>query len=171
MSANRATNNAIFLFDWGDTLMVDFPEMTGKMKDWPKVQMMPEADRVLAELSQSARLFVATGAADSAESDIRAAFERVGLCTYIEGYFCQNNLGIGKGTPDFYRAIIKQLGVTPDQCTMVGDNFDKDIAPALEAGLRAVWLTGQSETREHNAQTFDRIKRLDELLLLTTQSV
>ncbi len=171
MSENNAQHKPIFLFDWGDTLMVDFPEMIGKMKDWPKVQMMPEADRVLAELSGNARLFVATGAADSTESDVRAAFDRVGLCSHIEGYFCQNNLGIGKGTPEFYRAIIKWLNVTPDQCTMVGDNFEKDIAPALEAGLKAVWLTGQNAASEHNGQTFDRIKRLDELLLFTPQSV
>ncbi|OOV87730.1 HAD family hydrolase [Oceanospirillum linum] len=161
----------VYLFDWGDTLMVDFPEMTGKMKDWPKVQMQPEADRVLAELSQSARLFVATGAADSAEADIRAAFDRVGLCPYLEGYFCQSNLGLGKGTAEFYRAIIRQLGITPEQCTMVGDDFDKDIAPALEAGLKAIWLTDKSETGEYKGQAFSRIKKLDELLLFTPQSV
>ena len=155
---------SVILFDWGDTLMMDFPDMTGKMRDWPKVQMQSEADKVLAELSQSARLFVATGAADSAESDIRAAFDRVGLCPYLEGYLCQSNLGIGKGTPDFYQAIIRQLGVTPDQCTMVGDNFDKDIAPALETGLKAVWLTDQSGLAEHKGQPFRMIKSLKELL-------
>ncbi len=161
---DSTTQQPIFLFDWGDTLMVDFPDMTGKMKDWPKVQMQPEADKVLAELSQRTRLFVATGAADSAESDIRAAFDRVGLCPYLEGYFCQSNLGIGKGTADFYRAIIRQLGVIPEQCTMVGDHFDKDIAPALEAGLKAVWLTDQSGLAEHKGQPFRMIKSLKELL-------
>ena len=162
--SDSKTQQLIFLFDWGDTLMVDFPEMTGKMKDWPKVQMQPEADKVLAKLSQSARLFIATGAADSAESDIQAAFDRVGLCAYLEGYFCQRNLGIGKGTADFYQAIIKQLGVTPDQCTMVGDHFEKDIAPALEAGLKAIWMTDQSGSAEHKGQQFLMIKSLNELL-------
>lgn len=162
--SDRKTQEPIFLFDWGDTLMVDFPEMTGKMKGWPKVQMQPEADKVLAELSQSARLFVATGAADSTESDIRAAFDRVGLCAYLEGYFCQSNLGIGKGTPRFYQAIIRQLGITPDQCTMVGDHFEKDIAPALEAGLKAIWLTDQRGPAEHRGQQFLKINSLNELL-------
>ncbi|WP_217895691.1 HAD family hydrolase [Oceanospirillum sanctuarii] len=162
--SDSKTKQPIFLFDWGDTLMVDFPEMTGKMKEWPKVQMQPKADEVLAELSKSARLFVATGAADSAESDIRAAFDRVGLCAYLEGYFCQSNLGIGKGTPRFYQAIIKQLGVTPDQCTMVGDHFEKDIAPALEAGLKAIWLTDQRGPAEHRRRQFLKIKSLNELL-------
>ncbi len=162
--SDSKTKQPIFLFDWGDTLMVDFPEMTGKMKDWPKVQMQPEADKVLAELSQSARLFVATGAADSAESDIRAAFDRVGLCPYLEGYFCQSNLGIGKGNSAFYQAIVSQLGVAPNQCTMVGDHFEKDIAPALEAGLKAIWLTDQSGPAEHKGRPFLKIKSLNELL-------
>lgn len=162
--SDSKTQQPIFLFDWGDTLMVDFPEMTGKMKDWPKVQMQPEADKVLAELSQIARLFVATGAADSAESDIRAAFDRAGLCSYLEGYFCQSNLGIGKGTADFYRAITRQLGVPPEQCIMVGDHFEKDIAPALEADLKAIWLTDQSGSAEYRGQQFHKIKSLNELL-------
>jgi FMN phosphatase YigB (HAD superfamily) len=29
---------------------------------------------------------------------------------------------------------------------MVGDNFDKDIAPALAAGIKPVWLTASVST-------------------------
>ena len=36
----------IFLFDWGDTLMVDFPGVPGKMCDWDKV----EAGEILFEV-------------------------------------------------------------------------------------------------------------------------
>lgn len=27
-----------YLFDWGDTLMVDFPDQEGKMCNWSKVE-------------------------------------------------------------------------------------------------------------------------------------
>ena len=69
----------VYLFDWGDTLMVDFPGMAGKMCDWTVVETVEGAREVLAVLSQKARIYVATGAADSTESEIKRAFERVGL--------------------------------------------------------------------------------------------
>ncbi|TON05786.1 hydrolase, partial [Vibrio parahaemolyticus] len=28
----------VYLFDWGDTLMNDFPDQTGKMCDWENIQ-------------------------------------------------------------------------------------------------------------------------------------
>lgn len=90
-----------YLFDWGDTLMVDFPDATGKMCDWNHVEAISGAQETLAELSRNFQIYVATGAADSSEQDIRNAFQRVGLDTFINGYFCKENLGVDKDSPDF----------------------------------------------------------------------
>lgn len=43
----------IVLFDWGNTLMVDFPEAQGKMCDWEVVEEVAGAREVLAALSKS----------------------------------------------------------------------------------------------------------------------
>ncbi|MDO6775961.1 MULTISPECIES: hypothetical protein [unclassified Shewanella] len=64
---------AIYLFDWGDTLMVDFTDEQGKMCHWEKVKAVDGAIETLAYLSSSADIYVATGAADSAEVDIKQA--------------------------------------------------------------------------------------------------
>jgi len=130
----------VYLFDWGDTLMVDTPGQTGKMCDWPEVIPVDGAAETLARLSQTSRIYVATNAAESGVSDIKLAFDRAGLSQFITGYFCRANLGMAKGTPEFYRAILHQLGVKASAATMVGDSYDNDIAPALEAGLSAIWL-------------------------------
>ncbi|MCK7543573.1 HAD family hydrolase [Marinobacter bryozoorum] len=125
-----------YLFDWGNTLMVDFPHSCGKMCDWTKVQAVEGAEQVLAYLSRNASIYVATGAADSTVGDIEKAFRRVGLDRYISGYFCQSNIGQPKGSPEFLIEILHRLGLTPQDTAMVGDNFDKDIAPALAAGIK-----------------------------------
>ncbi|KFZ39178.1 hypothetical protein HR45_01940 [Shewanella mangrovi] len=130
----------IYLFDWGDTLMVDFLEQQGKMCDWPRVEAVDGARDVLKQLSQHNLIYVATNAADSAEADIRLAFERVGLSPYIAGYFCKANLGIGKGTPAFFHKILDILDVEPQAVIMVGDSYDNDIEPALHAGINAIWF-------------------------------
>ena len=130
----------IYLFDWGDTLMVDFPGVCGKMCGWDVVEAVDGAHEVLKDLSQHTRVYIATGAADSSEADIEKAFERVGLSQYITGYFCQANIGAAKGTPEFLPAIVDRLGVPKEHIVMVGDSLIKDIDPALAAGLRPIWL-------------------------------
>lgn len=141
----------VYLFDWGDTLMADIPGQAGKMCDWPEVRVVEGATETLAHLSRSSSIYVATNAIESGVNDIEHAFERAGLSQFISGYFCRTNLGIGKGTPDFYLAILGKLGIGPHQATMVGDSYDNDIAPALQAGLSTIWLKPGGGHRESEA--------------------
>lgn len=132
--------NSIYLFDWGNTLMVDFPECTGKMCNWETVQAVDGATETLAYLSAHHEIYIATGAADSSEAEIQQAFNRVHLSQYISGYFCKANLGVEKGSARFYQAIVEKRAVEPFDITMIGDSLEKDITPALEAGLNAIWF-------------------------------
>lgn len=130
----------VYLFDWGDTLMVDFPEQSGKMCDWEYVQAVDGALQMLEALSRKHHIYVATNAADSTENEIKRAFERVGLSQCISGYFCKANLGIGKGTPDFFYRILDILKLDPNSVIMLGDSYDKDIKPAIKAGIQGIWF-------------------------------
>jgi putative hydrolase of the HAD superfamily len=134
----------VYLFDWGDTLMVDFPGVTGKMCNWENVEAVTGAKEALEVLSKHSQIYIATGAADSTELDIRRAFERVGLSRFISGYFCKANLGVSKGSPEFLTAILNKLKVPSANVAMVGDNFDKDIKPAIDTGIHPFWFTSKS---------------------------
>lgn len=154
--------NKVYLFDWGDTLMVDSPEQSGKMCDWETVQTVNGATQALRTLSANHKVYVATNAADSSEVEIKSVFERVDLAQYISGYFCQSTLGIGKGTPAFFHKIIDQLGVAPHSIIMVGDNYDNDIAPAVRAGIQGIWFNPK-HTRVQVAKEVRQIHQLSEL--------
>lgn len=155
----------IYLFDWGDTLMVNTPGMPGKMCNWEHVEAISGAHDTLALLSQrGCKLYVATGASDSSVKDIRAAFERVGLDEFISDYFCQSNLGLGKGTTAYYHAVVEALGVDASEVTMVGDLLHRDIEPAVEAGLNAIWFTPNSSQEEVRGD-YKQIQHLNELCL------
>lgn len=154
----------VVLFDWGNTLMVDFPDAQGKMCDWETVQEVSGARTLLAELTKTHQVYVATNAADSSQGDIIRAFERVGLSEYIDGYFCKASIGLSKLDPGFYPAIISQLGVKPQAVTMVGDALDKDIYPALEAGLQTVWLNRKGTELKPEYSNITQIQCLSELL-------
>ncbi|MEZ8825071.1 HAD family hydrolase [Vibrio amylolyticus] len=157
---------AAYLFDWGDTLMVDFPDAEGKMCDWHHVEAVSGAKEMLEGLSAEHRIYVATSAKESSEQDIVVAFQRVGLDQYISGYFCLSNLGIAKGSADFYRAILANLDLNPEQVTMVGDTPEKDILPAIEAGLSAIYFNPTGA--DNGCVQAPQIRKLTELI--TAQS-
>jgi putative hydrolase of the HAD superfamily len=129
------------LFDWGDTLMVDYPQFGGKMCDWPKVEAVEGALEGLKRLSKHCPLYLATNAQESTVEDIELALDKVGLLPYLSGIFCKSELGVDKKSPEFYPAIVKQLALQPHQVVMVGDSIVKDISPAKQAGLPTVWLS------------------------------
>ncbi len=130
----------VVLFDWGDTLMVDFPRYSGKMCDWPEVAEVPGAMQALECLCLGSRLYVASGASESSASDIRRALARVGLDRYLTGVFCQRNTGFRKTDPRFFQAILASLGVRPEEVTMIGDSLEKDVLPCLRLGMQGILL-------------------------------
>ncbi|MDV6251831.1 HAD family hydrolase [Vibrio sp. EA2] len=136
----------IYLFDWGDTLMVDFPHAQGKMCDWDTVEVIPQAKETLATLGKNHQIYIATSASDSTMEDVQRAFQRVNLDRYINGYFCFANVGIEKNCAEFYRAVAKKLGVNERKLTMVGDIPHKDIYPAMEAGLNTIWFNAAGDS-------------------------
>ena len=142
--------NTIYLFDWGNTLMVDFSDQVGKMRDWDRVASTPLAHKALKQLSEQHPIYIATNAVDSLPEDIEAAFARVELNTFITGYFCRHNLGVSKGSPSFYLKIAERLTVSPSRLTMVGDSVDNDIKPALDAGLNTVWFNASGSENTLN---------------------
>jgi len=143
--------------------MVDFPSVTGKMCDWEVVEAVNGAKEALEALSKHSQIYVATGAADSTELEIKRAFERVGLNQFISGYFCKANLGLSKGTPEFLNSILEKLKIPSENVAMVGDNFEKDIKPAISAGIQSFWFTRNDiKTVPNNVKV---IKQLSELYL------
>lgn len=150
----------VLLFDWGNTLMIDFPHYAGKMYLWPQVEAVDEAKATLKALSHDYDLYVATSAQDSSEAEIQAAFQRVGLDDHISGYFCKANLSLNKDNPEFYRTIVNLLGQSTNQVTMVGDTLEKDIYPALQAGLRAIYFNPQHHQVTEDIVTIQCLSQL-----------
>jgi len=40
------------------------------------------------------------------------------------------------------------IGVKSDEVVMVGDSWERDVVPALEAGIKCVWFTEKEEGGE-----------------------
>ena len=149
-----------YLFDWGDTLMVDIPNQTGPMCDWPNVRPVEGAKACLKRLSQYAQCHLATNAEDSTETQIRLALKRAGLSEYIQNIFCRENLGIGKTDPSYYQKITDKLNVNPEHITMVGDSLERDVHPALNVGLKALWFNPHDKQVAANILAINKLDML-----------
>jgi len=132
------------LFDWGDTVMRDYPERTNPMVEWETVEVVEGIAEVLAYLhSAGRRIVLATSAAISDEEQIRGALARGGLDGYFSRIYCFKNTQLPKGE-EFYRYILDDLQLSPSDALMVGDGFEKDIQIPNQLGIYGVWFNPES---------------------------
>ena len=50
------------------------------------------------------------------------------------------NMHASKPHLAYYREILGKIGCRADECLMVGNSFEEDIAPATKLGIRAFWV-------------------------------
>jgi putative hydrolase of the HAD superfamily len=142
------------IFDWGDTLMRDFPELPGPMYLWEKNELIEGVDDLLAAISGKYELCVATNAGESDTASMIKALERVNIAHYFHHSFSSNDLGYKKPDIKFFTSICKYIGVLPENCAMIGNLYDKDITGAKEAGMMTVFFNekkfkGDFEKADH----------------------
>ena len=128
------------VFDGGDTLIKVDPQYFGKMKDWPELNPVSGAQQILKELTNHFQIFVASNAEDSNAQDVLEAMQRVGLSGYIKQYFTVNELGAKKPDLCFYKNLCAKLQKPPEEIIMIGDDYQKDILPALMIGIHTIWF-------------------------------
>ncbi|GAA2790200.1 hypothetical protein GCM10010441_14210 [Kitasatospora paracochleata] len=83
--------------------------------------------------------------------DIRPAFLKAGLDTYVDDYVLSFEHGTCKPDPAIFRTALDRLGVQPSEALMVGDRSGHDGA-AVEAGVTTLLvppLTDVAEKRLH----------------------
>ena len=68
-----------------------------------------------------------------------------------------------KPEPEIFQATLQQAACTPQEVVHVGDNLHEDIAGAVGAGWRAVWVNvaGEDEPEAHNHSA--QVSRLEDL--------
>ncbi len=68
---------------------------------------------------------------------------RHGLAEAFRFVMSSADYGLKKPHPALFTAAVARLGLHPKEVWFVGDNIEKDVAGALQAGLTAVWYNPQ----------------------------
>jgi len=133
------------IFDWGNTIMRDFPECPGPMASWEHVEWIPFAEHVLKELHQKYICCIASNAGFSDTALMIDALKRLGAEKYFNYFFTSLDLGFEKPDIRFFTAIGKQIGIEHGACVMIGNDYSKDIVGAKKTGMTTVFFNENNE--------------------------
>lgn len=72
----------------------------------------------------------------------RESLRQAGIEDAFSAVIVSSEVGFRKPHPVFFEILLRRIGVSPEQVTFVGDTWHKDVLAPIEAGMRAIWLTG-----------------------------
>ncbi len=125
----------------------------------------PETARLLLALRE--RGYILAAASEGVALKQWDKLIRLGLDPFFHHVFVTSTNTKGK-TPTFYRQIARKLHLHPSQILMMGDNPNKDIVPAAEAGMHTGRLLLGKHARERAKATF-ALRSLSPLLYILSK--
>lgn len=137
------------IFDWGDTLMRDSTQYQGSMAFWEKVEAIPGVVTALEAIHKHYICCVASNAGDSDQELMGVALNRVGLRSYFQHLFTSRELGFTKPDLNFFKQILSHLNLQPEECMMIGNDYEKDIIPAKAVGMRTILFNEEPSDSEN----------------------
>lgn len=142
-----------------------FPEQIGPMASWSEVAAVDGINDILPTLKEKYPIILVSNAQDSNRDQVWDALERVDLSTYFHEVFTPKELNARKPAPDFYLNILKQIKVEPENAIMIGDDYEKDIIGAKQAGLWTIWFNPDQKKIENSGFPYHdlEIHQLQEL--------
>lgn len=132
------------IFDWGDTIMRDFPEYSGPMAYWPRVEAIHFALECLEALSPSFMVCLASNAGDSNTLMMVDALKRLDLDKYFNYFFTSKDLGVEKPEPDFFRKVAAVANYAENRCIVIGNDYIKDVSGSKGAGMKTIFLNARN---------------------------
>jgi HAD superfamily hydrolase (TIGR01509 family) len=134
------------IFDWGDTVMRDFPECPGPMAEWEHVEWIPDLEDALKILNKKFTCCIASNAGFSDASLMKKAMERVGAEKYFHFFFTSKDLGYEKPDSRFFQKIAEEISFAPGECIMIGNVYKKDICGAKAVGMKTIFFNEKKLT-------------------------
>ena len=97
----------------------------------------PKTHQTLTTLRQQGLKMglVTNGAVDSQQPKI----DGLGIARYFDAILISEAEGVAKPEAEIFRRATDNLGVSPDQAVMIGDNPEADIRGAKSCGMKAIW--------------------------------
>ena len=137
------------------------PKETGlrflKMLERPSIPC-EGAVELLKKLHREYVICIATNAVSSIQRP-----RLVTLAEWIDHVYISEEVGFVKPMPQFFARILEDLGVTADECLMVGDSLSSDVAGANNSDIDSCWLNRKGRVSKNGVEPTYEIHSLAEL--------
>ena len=97
-------------------------------------------------------------------SIIRDHLRMYGILRFFSSTVFSDEVGFCKPDPRVFEMALRELKVRPGEAVHVGDLLRTDVAGAKNVGMKAVWLSNESDVRHVDCAPDYVIRRLSELL-------
>ncbi len=97
-----------------------------------EVSLFDDVLPVLEVLAERRSIFALTNG--------NACLSTIGLAGFFEHIFTAAELGAAKPDPRVFLEVCRRSGLPAREIVHVGDDPHRDVAPALESGMHAVWV-------------------------------
>lgn len=121
----------------------------------------PEVDELLRKLSDNYKIGIVTNGVPDLQKD---KLDGCGLRHWVSGTVISGECNVGKPDKRIFEFICQQLGVAPSECVMVGDNPERDIAGANNAGMKSVWIERGLKLRDPQHDASAEVQNLLDML-------
>jgi HAD superfamily hydrolase (TIGR01549 family) len=106
------------------------------------LELFPEVPEMLASLRALYPLALITnGPADIQREEIT----KLELQAMFEAFFIEGEMGYGKPDPRVLPRALEAFGAQPHEALFIGNSYRHDIAPAIEHGMKTVWVRRDSD--------------------------
>ena len=95
------------------------------------------ADSVLADLKAKGYKL---GVIANQPENLDGRLQKLGILKYFDVVVSSHDCGVVKPDEKIFRLALTRAQAAPEDCFMVGDRLDNDIAPAKKLGFNTVWV-------------------------------
>lgn len=75
--------------------------------------------------------------------NLKTVLSDFGILEYFDVIIESAEVGISKPNPEIFQLAIDKFGLTPNECIVIGDSYNKDIQPSKTIGCNTIWLKGK----------------------------
>lgn len=125
-------------------------------EDVKTATFFPDTVSVLGQLRQQGYKL---GVISNISRLYKAAYNNLGLSNMVDDYVFSCEEQLLKPEAEIYEVMSLRLGVEPENCLMIGDNFENDVRGPWAAGMQSLLLD-----REERSSFPESIQGLDGVL-------
>lgn len=87
-----------------------------------------------------------------------------GLDPYFKTITTSEMVGARKPQAQFFNHVLKSINAQPEECMVIGDDFEADIIGAENAGMQSIFFNPYNPDIDHKGTTVEKLSQIHKLI-------